>query len=190
MTIIEMRDHGTLLFSDAAARNVDGGRPRRDSAHDEQRDHGSGRHWGITFKPRSQAGRFGMLERPARCRPPCVRDPTTPGRLVTTNRCGSLRQRPTNGAKPGVPGDDAHRDARGACSRFGDRSGGAERRSSRHIRPGLDPSFPGPAAGSPSIHSPDRRSRVEPHRRPVALSRQAKLADDPGVAKESEGFLE
>jgi hypothetical protein len=45
--------------------------------------------------------------------------------------------------------------------------------------------FSGPSSGWPSAIPPNRRISVEPQRQPIGKGRQANLADDPSVAKES-----
>jgi hypothetical protein len=47
-----------------------------------------------------------------------------------------------------------------------------------------------PAIQAAGPNPPDRIRLLQPQRRPIAKSRQANLADDPSVAKESDGFLE
>jgi hypothetical protein len=181
-----MSYHGILLFSDTAARNEEGGRPRRESSLLEQNpEDGIDRRPGITFKPRSSADRFRASEHPARCRRLWARRCMTPGRPAATSRAASVRRRRREFSNPRVPGDDAHRDSRGVRSAFGDRSRVRRREVLRMVLSPTGTRFSVPSADWPSAIPPNRRISVEPQRQPIGKGRQANLADEPSVAKES-----
>src|SRR5262249_53735555 len=103
-----MDGHGILLYSDIAARTEDGGRPRRESRRVVHPGHGIDRRRRIAFEPRPSARTGGQ---PKNCPEGGGGGPSTTERLTG----------------PRAPGDDAHRDVRGAGSTFGDRY--QERRS-------------------------------------------------------------
>ena len=168
---------GFLLFSDTAACIIDGGRPRHESSLVESP--------GATVP----TDRLNRIRSPVHIAGPQIdggssREPTVRRRLRTAaqhraprgakpRRCGP--HRPMKTPQPRVPDEDAHQDARGVDSTFGDRSQGRQRGISDTLLPRDDST---PISSRPASESSDRP--IHPidavvwnlRRQPIAKGRQ------------------